>query len=84
MARRRDRGPCVAGVRTKKVRAVSMGERMMADRAEEINERMSVATGEAEVRISAVIEEAISSSGRPTMADKRLRIKVFIVGSRRE
>lgn len=49
-----------------------------------MKERMSVASGEGTVRISAAIDEAISSSGRPTIADKRLRIKVLRVGSSSE
>lgn len=68
----------------RKVRAVSMGERRMADRAEEMKDRRRVVEGEAAVRMSAVMEEAMSSSGRPTMADRRLRMKVFRVGRRSE
>ena len=80
MARMSDRGPWVAGVSIKKVRAVSIGERMRADKDDEMNEIMSVAKGEGAVKISAVIEEAMSSSGRPMIAESRLRIKVFKVG----
>ena len=80
IARIRDRGPWVAGVSIRKVRAVSMGERMIADRDDEMKERMSVASGEGAVRISAAMDEAMSSSGKPTMADKRLRINVLSVG----
>lgn len=68
----------------KKVRAVSIGERIMAEREEEIKDRSSVARGEEAVKISAAIDEEISSSGRPTIADSRLRMKVFKVGRRRE
>ena len=84
MARRRDRGPCVAGVRIRNVRAVSMGDKMRAARDEEMNDNNMVATGEVDARISAVIDEAISSSGRPTIAERRLRMKVFNVGSNSE
>lgn len=84
IARRRERGPCVAGVRMRKVRAVSMGDKIRAEMDEEIKDRTSVAMGEVDARISAVMDEAISSSGRPTIADKRLRIKVFRVGSSSE
>ena len=57
---------------------------MMADRADEIHDKTSVAAGDAAVRISVVMDEATSSSGRPAMADKRLRINVFMVGSSNE
>lgn len=80
MARMRERGPCVLGVSIKNVRAVSIGERSIAEREEEMNERTRVASGEDTVRISAVMDEAISSSGSPTIADKRLRMNVFKVG----
>lgn len=66
------------------VRAVSMGERSIADSDEEMNDRINVATGEVDVRMSAVMEDVTSSSGRPTIADSRLRMKVFKVGRRRE
>ena len=84
MARRRERGPCVAGVRIRNVRAVSMGDRIRAERDEEMNDSTRVATGEADARMSAVMDDAISSSGRPTMADRRLRMKVFKVGNSSE
>ena len=84
MARMRERGPWVAGVSIKKVRAVSIGERMIAERDDEMKERMSVAIGEGAVKISAAMDETMSSSGRPTIADKRLRIKVLRVGSSSE
>lgn len=84
IARIRDRGPCVAGVSIKKVRAVSIGAKIRADKEEEMNERSKVASGEDAVNMSAVIDEEISSSGRPTIADKRLRMNVFKVGRRRE
>jgi hypothetical protein len=80
MARRRDRGPCVTGVRIRYVRAVSIGASSTAEREEEINERTRVATGEVEVRISLAIDGVMSSSGNPTMAESRLRMKVFRVG----
>ena len=66
MARMRERGPCVAGVSIKNVRAVSMGERIMAASDEEMKDRTRVARGEDAVKISAVMDEVISSSGRPT------------------
>ena len=84
MARISERGPCVAGVSIKKVRAVSMGERISAAKDEEMNDRISVARGEGAVRISAAIDDAISSSGRPTMAESKLRINVFRVGKSSE
>lgn len=84
IARIRDRGPCVADVSIRKVRAVSIGARIRAEREEEMNERTSVASGEDAVRMSAVIDEEISSSGKPTIADSKLRMKVFKVGRRSE
>lgn len=56
----------------------------MAERDEEINDRSSVASGEEAFKISAAIDEEISSSGRPTIADRRLRMKVFKVGRSNE
>jgi hypothetical protein len=67
-------------VSIKKVRAVSIGERIMAERDEETNDMSSVASGEEACRISATIDEEMSSSGRPTIAERRLRMKVFNVG----
>ena len=84
IARRRERGPCVAGVRMRKVRAVSIGDRIRAERDEEMKDSTRVATGDADARISAVVDEEMSSSGKPTMAERRLRIKVFKVGSSSE
>jgi hypothetical protein len=66
------------------VRAVSIGERINADKDVEIKDRTNVAIGEVEARMSAAMEDEISSSGRPTMADRRLRMKVFKVGRSRE
>ena len=66
------------------MRAVSMGERSIADSDEEMKDRINVATGAVDVRMSAVKEEVTSSSGKPTMAESRLRMKVFKVGSSRE
>lgn len=82
-ARRSDRGPCIAGVSIKNVRAVSMGERISADKADEIKDKTSVAAGDATVRMSAVMDDEISSSGKPTMAESRLLMKVFRVGRSR-
>jgi hypothetical protein len=56
----------------------------MAEREEEIKERIRVATGEVEVRISLAMDGVMSSSGNPTMAERRLRMKVFKVGRSRE
>jgi hypothetical protein len=61
-----------------------MGARIRAESEEEMNERTSVAKGEDAVRISAVMDEEMSSSGRPTIADSRLRMNVFKVGRSRE
>ena len=61
---------------------MSIGARIRAEREEEMNERTSVASGEDAVRMSAVIDEDMSSSGRPTIADSKLRMKVFKVGRR--
>ena len=80
MARTRERGPWVAGVSSRKVRAVSIGERIIAEREDETNDRRRVASGDVAVKISAPIDEETSSSGRPIIADRRLRIKVFNVG----
>lgn len=74
----------MAGVRMRNVRAVSMGDRMIADREVEMKDRRSVTTGEVDVKMSAVMEDEISSSGKPTMADSRLRMNVFNVGRSRE
>jgi hypothetical protein len=57
---------------------------MMAESDDEMNDRSSVTRGEDAVRMSAVIDEEMSSSGKPTIADRRLRMKVFKVGRRRE
>ena len=74
----------MTGVRMRSVRAVSIGERINADKDVEMNDRTKVAIGEVDVRMSAVIEDEISSSGSPTMADRRLRMNVFKVGRSRE
>lgn len=66
------------------VRAVSIGARMRDERDEEMNDSTSVAMGDVDARISAVMDEAISSSGRPTIAERRLRMNVFKVGSSSE
>lgn len=84
IARIRDRGPWVTGVRTRRVRAVSMGDRRIAVSEVEISERSRVAMGEVEVKMSEAREGEISSSGKPTMAERRLRMKVFNVGWSRE
>lgn len=74
----------MTGVKIRNVRAVSIGDRMMADREVEMKDRRSVATGEVDVKISAVMEDDISSSGKPTIADSRLRMNVFNVGRSKE
>lgn len=56
----------------------------MAASDEEMKERTRVARGEDAAKISAVMDEVMSSSGRPTIAESRLRIKVFKVGSSSE
>jgi hypothetical protein len=61
-----------------------MGARIRADSEDEMNDRTSVARGDEAVKMSAVIEVERSSSGKPTMADRRLRMKVFNVGRRSE
>lgn len=57
---------------------------MSAESDEETNDRTSVARGEGAVRISAAMDEAISSSGKPMIAERRLRMKVFKVGRSNE
>jgi hypothetical protein len=84
MPRTRERGPCVAGVSIKKVRAVSMGESTSAETDDEMNDRRRVTKGEDAVRMSVAMDEEMSSSGRPTTAESRLRINVFRVGSSSE
>lgn len=84
IARTRDPGPWVAGVSIRNVRAVSIGARIRADSEDEMNDKTSVARGEDAVRMSAVIDIEISSSGKPTIAVSRLRMKVFKVGRRSE
>lgn len=66
------------------VRAVSIGERMIDDSADEMKDKIRVVIGEAAVKMSAVIGDAIASSGIPRMADSRLLMKVFRVGSSNE
>jgi hypothetical protein len=84
IARTRDPGPWVAGVSIRNVRAVSIGARIKADSEDEMNDKTSVARGDDAVRMSAVIDKEISSSGKPTIAVRRLRMKVFKVGRRSE
>lgn len=80
MARTSERGPCVAGVSIKKVRAVSIGESTSAETDVEMNDRRRVTRGEGAVKMSAVMDEEMSSSGRPTMAASKLRMNVLRVG----
>jgi hypothetical protein len=62
---------------------VSMGERRTDDRAQAIPVSTKVVVGEVDVRISGIVTER-PSSGRPAMADRRLRINVLRVGKSRE
>lgn len=64
----------------RKVRAVSRGARMIDDSAEAMKVMINVAPGEETVKMSSVIDEALPISGRPMIADNRLRIKVLSVG----
>lgn len=57
---------------------------MMDESAEEMKDKIRVVMGEAAVRMSAVIGDAIASSGIPRTADSRLLMKVFKVGSSNE
>lgn len=66
------------------VRAVSMGERITEERAEDTSVKANVVVGDTAVRISDAIGAELLSSGRPRIADKRLWMKVFKVGSNRE
>ena len=82
IARSRDGGPGLDGVKIRYVRVVSMGERRIDDRAKAIPVKTKVVVGEVDVRISGDVREG-PSSGRPTMADRRLRINVLSVGNSR-
>lgn len=64
----------------RKVRAVSIGARIIDERADETKLKISVALGEAAVRISSGADGTIPTSGKPMIADKRLRMKVLSVG----
>jgi hypothetical protein len=66
------------------VRAVSRGARIIDDSAEAMNVIINVALGEDTVKISSVSDDALPVSGRPIIADKRLRRKVLSVGRRSE
>lgn len=61
-----------------------MGARIRADSEVEMNDTTRVARGDDAVRMSAVIDMEMSSSGKPAIADRRLRMKVFKVGRRSE
>jgi hypothetical protein len=74
----------VSGVAIRNVRAVSRGARMIDDSAEAINVIINVALGEDTVKISSVSDDALPISGKPIIADKRLRRKVLSVGRRSE
>lgn len=63
---------------------MSIGARIRADSEDEMNDRTSVARGDDAVRMSAVIDVEMSSSGKPAIAVRRLRMKVFKVGRRSE
>jgi hypothetical protein len=64
----------------RKVRAVSIGASMIAETADETKLKINVALGEATVRISSAEEGAVPTSGKPMIADRRLRMKVLSVG----
>jgi hypothetical protein len=64
----------------RKVRAVSRGARIIDDSAEAMKVITNVALGEDTVKMSSVIADALPISGRPMIADNRLRIKVLSVG----
>jgi hypothetical protein len=74
----------VSGVAIRNVRAVSRGARMIDDSAEAMNVIINVALGEDTVKMSSVSDDALPISGRPIIADKRLRRKVLSVGRRSE
>lgn len=57
---------------------------MIEDSAEAMNVIISVAVGEDTVKMSSVSDDALPISGRPIIADKRLRRKVLSVGRRSE
>lgn len=87
MVARRERGERVEGVRMRRVRAVSMGARMMWLKTEDTVVTRRVATGVAVVRISGVgipeVEmEGRSVSGRPSTAAIRERKNVSAVLSK--
>ena len=63
---------------------MSIGARIKADSEDEMNDKIKVARGDDAVRMSAVIDIERSSSGKPTIAVRRLRMKVFKVGRRSE
>jgi hypothetical protein len=56
----------------------------MEEREDDINESISVVPGDATVRMSSESEAALPSSGKPKIADRRLRMNVLSVGRRRE
>lgn len=66
------------------MRAVSIGERITEERAEDTKDIANVVVGDTAVRISDAIGAEVPSSGRPNKADNRLRMNVFNVGSNRE
>lgn len=68
----------------RKVRAVSRGAKRSDDSADATNVRINVVLGDATVKISSVMADVLPTSGRPIIADKRLRIKVLRVGRRSE
>lgn len=74
----------MSGVAIRNVRAVSRGARMIDDSAEAINVIISVAAGEDTVKMSSVSDDVPPISGRPIIADRRLRRKELSVGRRSE
>lgn len=84
MAWRSDRGPWFSGARMRYVRVVSMGERRIAESAEEMQVSSKEEPGDDDVRISGSAREERPSSGKARIADRRLRIKVLRVGRSRE
>lgn len=61
-----------------------MGERRIAESAEEMQVSSKDEPGDEDVRISGSAREERPSSGKARIADRRLRIKVLRVGRSRE
>jgi hypothetical protein len=84
MERSNERGPWLSGVRIRKVRAVSIGDKMIEESAEDTSVSINVVVGETAVRMSDATGLALPSSGSAKIADRRLWMKVFRVGSNSE